>query len=64
MTMPETCPHCGKQWIDHMGIIGTCRRLQEALTALRVIHTWASFQDGSELVPEYVISLINRTLEK
>ena len=24
------CPSCGAAWTDHLGMIGTCRQLQEA----------------------------------
>ena len=61
---PGICESCGRPWIDHMGMTWTCEQLQKALTALRVIHTWASFQDGSELNPEHVKKLIDITLEE
>ncbi|MFH1952552.1 MAG: hypothetical protein ABIL06_13145 [Pseudomonadota bacterium] len=60
----DFCRSCRTPWSDHLGLVDTCRDLQAALSALRVISTWASFQDGSELVPGHVESLIKRTLEK
>ena len=60
----DKCPHCGREWIDHPGIEPTCGQLQEALSALKVIHTWASFDGGWTLHADQVIKLIDRTLEK
>lgn len=34
----------------------------EMRSALRVIHTWARFDDGSELVPEHVLNLTTKAL--
>ena len=60
----DKCPHCGRKWTDHPGIEPTCKQLQEALRALKVIHTWASFEDGRALDADDVVKLIDRTLEK
>ena len=38
------------------------KRMEECLSALRAIRTWATYEDGIELVPDDVISLIDRTL--
>ena len=64
MRISDRCPHCGEVLGDHMGTIGTCRRLQDALMTLKVIHTWAAYHGGIVLDPEHVISLIDRTLDK
>lgn len=31
MTDERKCPSCGVPWTDHLGITGTCAKLQEAL---------------------------------
>jgi len=33
-------------------------------SALRVIHTWATFQGGKALNPEHIAKLCEKTLEK
>lgn len=33
----ETCQSCGEPWAKHLGIFGTCAKLQIALRALRSI---------------------------
>ena len=38
-------------------------KTESYLSALRVIRTWATYEDGIELVPDDVISLIDRTLK-
>lgn len=30
IVVPACCPSCGVQWVDHLGISGTCRDLLEA----------------------------------
>ena len=62
--MSDTCKSCGKKFVDHMGIIGTCRDLQKAKQTLRVIFTWASFRDGETLNPEHVTELIEETFDE
>ena len=64
MTDKPKCPNCGVPWIEHLGIAGTCRKLELARTALKVIHTWASFDNGSELKPKHVRDLTKRALEE
>ena len=34
-----TCGSCGKKWVEHLGIMGTCKALQIALDGLRQIET-------------------------
>jgi len=58
-----TCSACGVPWVDHLGIIGTCRKLEDARSALNVIHTWASFQNGRALNCKDVIRLTRRVLD-
>ena len=38
--------------------------LDEALRALRVIHTWASFRDGVALTPKHIIRLCDKVLTR
>ena len=33
-TINDRCPSCGVAYIDHLGLIGTCRKLQEAVAEL------------------------------
>ena len=36
---PDACPSCGVSYEDHLGLHGTCKRLQIAREALRdIIH--------------------------
>jgi hypothetical protein len=42
---------------------GACRKLEDARSALKVIHTWASFQDGRALNCKDVIRLTRRVLD-
>lgn len=62
--LPSTaCSACGVEWVDHLGISGTCKKLEDARSALRVIYTWASFQNGRALNCEDVIRLITTVLK-
>jgi hypothetical protein len=64
MAKQDKCPSCGVEYTDHQGLIGTCRDLQACISALKVIHTWAAFQDGFALDPQHTEALTRRTLEK
>jgi len=59
--MIHKCTSCGKFFVDHLGLIGTCRNLQTALAALRALQAWS---ETDELVPAHIESLVNRTLDK
>ena len=59
----DVCTSCGKKWIDHLGIIGTCKHLQEAKSALQIIHTWASYKDGLVLDADHIVELTEKTLK-
>jgi len=63
----------GDVWVasqDGMAAIGTTRKdalsgLANCLnckTSLQIIHTWATFQGGRELVPKHVLNLTTKTL--
>lgn len=39
------------------------KAIQGMLSALQVIHTWAKFQDGQELVPEHVAKLTQKAIK-
>lgn len=58
-----SCAACGVPWTDHPGIAPTCAKLEDARTALKVIHTWASFKNGIALKPKDVITLTQRVLD-
>lgn len=36
--MMDACKSCGKKFTDHLGVIGTCEKLQKAEAALREVH--------------------------
>ena len=40
------------------------KQVETLESALRVIHTWATFRGGEALDPEHVAKLCERTLEK
>jgi hypothetical protein len=59
----DNCPACGVPWTDHLGIAGTCRKLEEARGALKVICTWASFRGGECLTPQDTEKLCQKALD-
>ena len=58
------CSACGVAWTDHLGIAGTCRKLDKARGALKVIHTWASFRDGEMLTAKDAMKLCRKVLKE
>jgi len=64
MKQKNKCPACGVPFADHPGLPETCRHLENARSALRVISTWATFRNGIELTPESVAKLCARTLKE
>ena len=58
------CVSCGVKFEDHLGLIGTCKKLKNAISTLKVISTWATFDNGSELIPEHVEKLCKKTLKE
>lgn len=60
---PAKCKSCNSPYTDHAGIQGTCAKLQDALSALKVIKTWATFRDGVALTPEHVAKLCDKVLK-
>lgn len=64
MKRKDQCPGCGVPYAEHPGAAETCKRLDLARGALRIISTWATFQNGIELVPEHVARLCSKTLEE
>ena len=57
-----SCSACGLAWTDHLGIMGTCQKLERARSALKVICTWASFRDGECLTPKDTEKLCRKAL--
>ena len=57
----DRCPSCKKEWIDHLGPIHLCRKLEQANTALKIMATWASVPGA--LVPDDVLKLTEETLK-
>lgn len=62
-TSPLVCPSCGVAWVDHLGIEGTCAKLQKAVGTLRVVMTALATGKGDNSVVESSVALIRRTLE-
>ena len=60
---PSRCKSCNMPYIEHMGIQGTCAKLQEALSTLKSIRTWASFEGGVDLDAEHLVKLCDKVLE-
>lgn len=60
---PAKCKSCNVPYTDHLGLHGTCAKLQEALSALRVIRTWATFQGGVDLDAEHLVKLCDKALK-
>lgn len=49
--------------LGHTDFTEALKQMEEMRSALRVVHTWARFDDdGSELVPEHVIKLTTKAL--
>lgn len=59
---PGRCAVCGKSWLKHYGIQRTCAWLAYAVSALRVLRTWARFRDGECLDPDAVVRLVDRVI--
>lgn len=59
---PDNCPACGVAWVRHPGLEQTCLAHREAVLALRIVHTWATYGAGIFLDPDHVAELVARTL--
>ena len=59
-----TCSACDVPWDEHLGIAGTCRKLNKARGALKVIRTWASFRDGELLTAKDAMNLCIKVLKE
>lgn len=60
---PARCKSCNVPYTKHLGIQGTCARLKEALSALRAIRTWATFEGGVDLDAEHLVRLCDEVLK-
>jgi hypothetical protein len=58
------CSACGVAWTDHLGIAETCRKLDNARGALKVILTWSSFRDGEMLTAKDAMKLCRKVLKE
>ena len=63
-TKPPRCKTCRVPFERHAGVQETCKRLETAVTALRVIGTWATFDNGKFLSPEDVEDLVDKALNE
>lgn len=61
----DSCRSCGVAWHDHLGISGTCSKLEFARTALQIIRTWAAFPLGIQITSELkeIRDMCDKTLE-
>ena len=60
---PPSCKSCGVAYIEHMGIQGTCAKLQESLATLKAIRTWAAFESGVDLDADHLVKLCDKVLK-
>ena len=58
------CESCGKRWEDHLGLVGTCEKLERARSALKIISIWARFHRGECLTPEDTADLCAKVLKE
>ncbi len=58
------CSACGVAWDKHDGIAVTCRKLERARSALKVIQTWAEFDNGDCLTPNHTSKLCRKALKE
>ena len=68
------CRKCGASRTWYQGVIPAqkgwntrhynTKRCEEALQALKVIYTWATFEDGRDLNPEHIAKLCGQVLWK
>ncbi len=62
----DFCKSCGTPWSDHLGISGTCAKLEEARISLQVIRTWSKYPKNTTTnVRELsdILKLCEKTLE-
>jgi hypothetical protein len=50
--------------VKDAGLVDEAKAFQRAITALQVIHTWATFKDGFTMHPKDVAELTRKTLGK
>lgn len=58
------CQACGVAYDKHDGLVPTCRKLERARSALRVIHTWATFQGGTDFNRKDTEKLCRKALKE
>jgi hypothetical protein len=46
--LEPTCEACGVPYVEHLGLIGTCNRLQRALKLLEEVCSWHRDQDSQD----------------
>lgn len=52
------CPSCGVKWVEHLGIEGTCNKLQEVRSELSDIYNLICYNEDKDLNSVY-----NRIME-
>lgn len=57
---PDTCPHCDKQFVDHLGVVGLCEKVELAKHVLKIIGTASC--DPKPIRPKMLKKLVGATL--
>jgi hypothetical protein len=63
-TAPPVCPSCGVAWTDHLGMVGTCAKLREAIETLRVVRTWLDVGGHDHRIAARAVDRLDATLER
>lgn len=63
-TSPLVCPSCGVPWKDHLGMTGTCAKLQKARETMRVVRAWLDVGGHDPGVVERAVDRMDKTLEE
>ncbi len=59
----DICPSCGVSWEKHMGMIGTCAKLEAARKTLKILHTWAKVPTADLRLDLFkIVTLCDKTL--
>jgi len=60
----DKCNSCGKRWVDHLGIMGTCKELQKLRHKLRefikIFDNGSNIEDAGEELYRNIVKLLNK----
>lgn len=59
----DSCESYSVPWHDHMGISGTCAKLENARYALQIIRTWTPISKSANIELLDIQKLCDKTLE-